>query len=171
MSNKRWEDDLGTNQQNRDGTPATRRIEAAAKRKLAVELRMAGRTWEDIAQQCGYSSRMSAHQAVKESLQQTIADLSHTVEEYRTLELERLDALIRANWEEAEAGNIRAGDLVLKLITARGKLLNLEAPAKVEISGGVRYEVVGWSPPMLPVLDATVIDADVVEPETVELEA
>ena len=49
-------------------------------------------------------------------------------EEYRELELARLDALQAAHWPQAVAGSVRSADLVLRVIDRRIKLLGLDQP-------------------------------------------
>ena len=63
-----------------------RRIEVVDKQRKAVELRMAGRTWQEIADALGYANHTGAVEAVKTSLQKTLGVPSA---EFRELTLER----------------------------------------------------------------------------------
>ena len=48
-----------------ESSMSPRRINAVEKQRRAVELRLAGRTWQEIADALGYSSHTSAIDAVK----------------------------------------------------------------------------------------------------------
>ena len=88
----------------------------------AVELAAQGCSYEVIAREVGYGHRGSAYRAVKQALQERIAD---AVDFYRTVEGARLDALQVAIWDKAMAGNVRAVNTVLKIIRLRCQLFNL----------------------------------------------
>ncbi len=66
--------------------------------------------------------------------------VAEAVEEYRELELARLDALQAAHWPQAVAGSVRSADLVLRVIDRRIKLLGLDQPRMED--GRPRYLVV-----------------------------
>jgi len=69
----------------------------------------------------------TAWRAVQDFLNSRIAE---KVEEYRELELARLDALQAARWPQAVAGSVRPADLVLRVIDRRIKLLSLDQLAR-----------------------------------------
>ena len=46
---------------------SVRRLEAREKQQRALELRMAGRTWNEVAEALGYASHAGAINAVKQS--------------------------------------------------------------------------------------------------------
>jgi len=95
------------------------------RRARCVELALAGHSYAEIALQVGYQNRGTAWRAVQDSLNSRIAG---AVEEYRELELARLDALQAAHWPQAVAGSVRSADLVLRVIDRRIKLLGLDQP-------------------------------------------
>ena len=51
-----------------------RRIAAVEKQGQALELRMAGRTWREIAEALGYASHSGAIEAVRVALQKTVEE-------------------------------------------------------------------------------------------------
>ena len=107
-----------------EGVPDTSGKALAKWRKArCVELALAGHSYEEIALEVGYQNRGTAWRAVQESLNSRIAE---AVEEYRELELARLDALQAAHWPQAVAGSVRSADLVLRVIDRRIKLLGLD---------------------------------------------
>ena len=95
------------------------------RRARCVELALAGHSSAEIALEVGYQNRGTAWRAVQDSLNSRIAE---AVEEYRELELARLDALQAAHWPQAVAGSVRSADLVLRVIDRRIKLLGLDQP-------------------------------------------
>lgn len=111
---------------------------AAAKRKKAIALRLAGMQWDDIAEQAGYASAGAACTAVTEALKKNQRELGAAAAELRETEVARLDRLMAAHWPKALKGDPKSSEIVLKCIAQRSKLLGVEAPAKIEHSGGVK---------------------------------
>ncbi len=95
---------------------------AAWRRARAVELATQGHTYDQIASEVGYANRGTAYRVVRKALDENVAD---AVEEYREVEVARLNALQAAVWDRAIAGDLQAVDAVLKLVQARVKLLGL----------------------------------------------
>jgi hypothetical protein len=92
-------------------------VRQAQRRAEAVRLRTAGRTYDEIAMALGYSGRSGAFKAVRKALRDNEAS---AVEEYRTLELARLDTLLSSAWPIATNPEHRdrhkAVDQVLKIM-------------------------------------------------------
>ncbi|TCO47314.1 hypothetical protein [Actinocrispum wychmicini] len=103
-----------------------RQAAAAERRGRALELRKAGASYEQIAQQCGYSHRATAHRAVTQALASVADELAADV---RTLELSRLDSMLMGLWRAARDGDASAVDRVLKIMERRAKILGLDTPA------------------------------------------
>lgn len=131
-------------------------VNAAVRQLQAVELRIKGHTWEQIAHLCGYKGgKATAYNVVNAALKATRRE---KVEELRVLEVERLDALLLAIWPDAvhereqpvdgddeetrktkrRGANLWAVDRVLGIMERRARLLGLDArPA--ELAGAVNY--------------------------------
>jgi uncharacterized protein (DUF433 family) len=78
------------------GSGGSRRCPAqpsSSARTRAVELVAAGMSYDQVAAELGYANRSGAWKAVQASLKAVQAD---TVDEYRTLTLERLEACWRS---------------------------------------------------------------------------
>jgi len=105
-----------------------RRMEEAQRRRRALELRVAGATYEEIAEALGYSSRSAAWKAVWRAYRQGLRD---PAEHLRELESERLDRLQKAWWGKALSGDVGAFRYLLRLMERRAKLLGLDAPTKI----------------------------------------
>ena len=102
---------------------AQRRVAVAERHTQAVQLAASGLSYDVIAQRLGYTHRSAARKAVVGALQ---ARTVEAVDELRELEVQRLDGLQRALWERALGGEQRAVDSVVRIITARVKLLGLD---------------------------------------------
>lgn len=102
---------------------------AADRRARAVRLRLGGASYDTIAKDLGLASRASAWKLVQRALRDRVFE---EVDQYRELELQRLDALQAAHWGAAVAGDVKAALLVLKIIEQRVKLLCLDQPASFQ---------------------------------------
>jgi hypothetical protein len=128
---------------------AQRALTAERRAKL-IRMRVAGATFEKIAEELGYSSRGDASKDLLRALELNRDEEAAEVSVYRQQENERLDALLRAAWPHATEpspvldrdGNVvgeeldmRAVDTVLRLMDRRAKLNGLDMPTKAELSG------------------------------------
>ena len=77
-----------------------------------LDLRIQGHTYQYIADRLGYADRSGARRAIERLLDRTEFE---TVDEYRALESDRLDALHRAHWPAAMLGDVEATKLVVKI--------------------------------------------------------
>ena len=120
-----------------------RRIEAVDKQRQAVELRMAGRTWQEIADALGYADHSGGVRAVQDSLQKTLGVPSA---EFRELTLERLTKILQVQWPSMLRGEVPAAKLCLQTIGDMRQLMGVDMPSKVEHSGPdgnpIQHEVV-----------------------------
>lgn len=135
-------------------------IETDAK---ACRLRSKGYTYQQIADELGESGAPAVYRRVQRAISRVIQE---PAEEVRTFELDRLDRM----WREVEAileaehivvqhgkvvytntgeplpdhdSKMRAVASLLKIQERRAKLLGLDAATKTQVSGGVKYEIVG----------------------------
>jgi hypothetical protein len=139
-------------------TPESAQIDADA-----CELRSRGWAYREIAEELGLSTPAQAHLRVQRAMTRVIQE---PAEQARQFELDRLDRMYR-NVEEVLAGHhvvvqhgkvvydhdgepltdhdprMRAVATLLKIQERRSKLLGLDSAQKVQLDGGVRYELVG----------------------------
>lgn len=118
-------------------TTSKRNIKARDRERDAVALRLAGASYDKIAEAVGYSNRSGAYHAVKKYLNKTAAVALETAEELKQQELQRLDAMFLAAYQSATKGDVKYIDSCLKIMAARAKLLGLNAPEKVDVDGNV----------------------------------
>jgi AraC-like DNA-binding protein len=108
-----------------------RRIDSQERVAKALELRKAGETLQQIADQLGYANPSAVYAAIRRTLDQIVVP---AVEEYRKMELERLDALQLAVWPAARRGDYQAIDRVLKIMERRARLLGLDVQPDATVS-------------------------------------
>ncbi len=95
------------------------------------ELRIQGKTFNQIAIEVGFSGPSGAWQAYQRIKGECIYE---SIDEARQLELMRLDELQLAVWDRAINGELPAAHCVLKIMDRRAKLLGLDKPEKVEVN-------------------------------------
>ena len=106
---------------------------AAARRVRAVELRTAGRTYDQIATELGYANRGTVYRVVANALETQTVD---AVENLRCLEVERLDMIQVAMWQKAMDGDVPSAIAVVRCIMSRCHLLGLEASSAPSVKHG-----------------------------------
>lgn len=100
-----------------------RRLDVAARRARALELRRAGVRYADIAAWLGYRSRSAACQDVTRALDGIIREPG---EEVLAAELDRLDRMLTGLWPAARSGDVQAVDRVLRIMDRRARYLGLD---------------------------------------------
>jgi hypothetical protein len=105
-------------------------VEAQVRAAQAIEKRMEGKTFQEIADELGYASKQAAHKAVTTALNDTI---SEKAEQYRTLELRRLDKMFELPVINAQAGDNFAIASCLRIMERRARLIpGLEVPQETK---------------------------------------
>jgi hypothetical protein len=105
-------------------------IKIQERRRQALELRKAGTTFERIGDLQG-TSRSTAQEDVQTAMRETIQE---PADEVRRMELERIDAMLKALWPTAmqtgSRGQTRAVEVCLQLSARRSALQGLDAPQR-----------------------------------------
>jgi len=107
-------------------------IAARIKAARAMELRMDGLSFPEIAAELKYNSRQAAHDAVMRAIDGVTRE---PVERLKTLDLERLDKLWQIQFMHAQAGDVQALAACMKIMERRARLLGMDAPVKQEVTG------------------------------------
>jgi ABC-type sugar transport system ATPase subunit len=115
-------------------------VEQRDREHKAVQLALAGATYDAIAKECGFESKSGAWKAVQRLLARVDAE---NAEALRTVEGSRLDRLHLAHWPAALRGDVKAATLVLRLMERRARLFGLDAPLRVnaEIRPEIHAEI------------------------------
>lgn len=101
-----------------------RTSKAALRERQALELRMAGLTFDEIAKRVGYANKGSAKKAYDRAVSGAgLGDL--TDDEWRDLELHRLERAHAAIWPKAARGDLAAVREVARLHDRRVQLKQL----------------------------------------------
>lgn len=85
-----------------DGRRQRSPVLAAQRRTRAIQLVVAGETYQQAADELGYKNRGTVHKIVHRALQ---AEQSESVGTLRRLQVDRLDARLSAVWDAANRGD------------------------------------------------------------------
>jgi hypothetical protein len=115
--------------------PSARADRTTARRERALDLRIAGLRFRAIGVELGVS-HVQAYKDVTAALGEIRAKTYEKAEQWREIELTRLD-----RWTQALAGKAEAGDhLAIRTLVLiqerRAKLIGLDAPRQIGISAG-----------------------------------
>lgn len=113
---------------------SARMIVAGEREREACAMRKAGATYQQIADKTGLSRR-GAYKCVTRSMERAIAHATEDIDVVRRLDLERLDAMLLGVWGAASRGDLKAVDVVLRIMKRRADLLGEDAPTKLEHAG------------------------------------
>lgn len=113
---------------------AAPKVAKEAKASIALSLRIEGMSYAAIAAQMGIAVS-NAYNLVSDALAKLEAETAEKAAEIRRIEVDRLDAMLKALWPAVKQGEPRAIEVSLKTMERRSKLLGLDAPTKQEVSG------------------------------------
>lgn len=103
---------------------------AAQKQDEAVRLRLAGASFDQIAEQLGYKTRSAAYKAVLAAVSRWGRE---PVEQLRQVEGARLDELRLRLMAEIRKGKLEHVDRYLRLSDRYAQLMGLDMPKRLEI--------------------------------------
>lgn len=116
----------------RNRPQALKREASLMKATQALQLRLAGATYDQIAEQLDYLHKGRAHDAVQKAL---IATVQEPADAYRKMELARLDKLLLSIWTQATTpgpGQMAAQDRAYKNLAMRlFYIAGLKVPDKI----------------------------------------
>lgn len=118
---------------NRVGESKTspRRIQAVMRQTQAMQLRLAGAEYPEIARQLGYNSKVAAYKGVMAGLKRTQQE---PADELRKVILGRLNRLLLAVWQPAIAADVKAVTAAMGIIERICRLMGLDAPLKIDMA-------------------------------------
>ena len=98
-----------------------------------IKLRTEGKTYQQIADQLGYADDTGARAAWLRAMERIPAE---SVNEYRQIQMNRLEATIAILWPKIEAGDLQAFPAFMAALKEQSALLGLYAPkeAKLEVT-------------------------------------
>lgn len=111
--------------------------EVAERKQQAFDLRKAGASYRAIAQSLGVT-----HTTARRYVEGILADLAKqtrgTAEQYRTMQLERLQDMVLALMPQVRRGDVQAARALLGVMEREAKLLGIDAPTRIDIYGRLR---------------------------------
>lgn len=102
---------------------------AKERQRQGLELRKAGATYQQIADQLGYKHASSASKAVKKALDSLVTE---SADDLRVIEVARLNHMMLAIWDRIQGGDLKAIDRGLRIQQRMSELMGLDAPSKSE---------------------------------------
>lgn len=130
-----------------------------ARRTEAMNLRLAGFSYEAIAERLGVSES-AVHGLIGRTLEKAV---NYSVEQLREVENARLDRAQAAIWTKVLNGDEKAIDSFLRISQRRARLNGLDAPQQVNLSVSVKNEMEQALGELRSVMMQNVIDAEVIE--------
>lgn len=101
---------------------------ARQKAQEALALRVTGKQWADIATELGYKGESGARLAASRLLRRAERE---SADQYKTLNRQRLEAMLSALWPKVEKGNCAAINQARQIVAELCKIDGSYAPAKV----------------------------------------
>jgi len=120
---------------------SARRVLAEQRRARAIELRLSGYTYKQIAERLEVTPA-AAHKMVKTAMERDRERTRKGVEMLREIERQRLERMILSLTPAALDGDISAAREIRQLSESLRKLLGLDAPAKSEETGTLIVRIV-----------------------------
>jgi DNA-binding CsgD family transcriptional regulator len=104
-----------------------REAQALRRERDAIELRMAGATYEDIGEMLGMN-KAGAQKAVKRAMEKLKQEIIEGGDTLKAIEIARLDRMQEGIWKLATGKfpDVKAIDMILKIMDRRAKLLGLD---------------------------------------------
>jgi hypothetical protein len=109
-----------------------RALEAKMRQARALDMRVAGFQYPDIAEELGYRNKGSAYKAVMAGLK---AMMQEPANELRRMEIARLDEAIRVLYPPVLRGSLSHVDRLLKVMERKARMLGLDMPIEHRHSG------------------------------------
>lgn len=128
-----------------------------ARRVEAMNLRLAGFSYESIAERMGVSES-AVHALIGRTLEKAV---NYSVDQLREVENARLDRAQAAIWTRVLSGDEKAIDSFLRISQRRARLNGLDAPQQVNLRVSVRNEMEHALGELRQVMMQEVVDAEV----------
>jgi hypothetical protein len=138
------------------GKASAKQLIVRERRQEALALRKSGASYRAIASAISNKkdkdgnplfpsyTQSQAHTDIKACLKELNESTRLDAEEYRALELERLDSLQMAIARQVQSGDVKAIHAALGIIDRRCKLLGLDAPVQIQVKQQVESELEGF---------------------------
>lgn len=158
----------------RDNTPRGGSEVARArdrKANAAIQLRIAGASWEEVAQVVGYPTPRAALVATERALEKELK--TEEGQKYmRSLAGKRIERLLRGVWakaiNDAHPEHLAAVDRARLLIDRHAKLYGLDAPTELVVTSPSQQELERWVSTVISTSSPALDEADILEADVIE---
>ena len=143
----------------------------------ALEMRLMGYGWDDIASVLGYPTPRAALVAFETALEKQLLEDHESAAKMRDLAGRRLERLLRSVWVKANDADhpehLVAVDRAIKVLAEHARLFGLNAPQEMVVHSPTAAEIQGFVAKVVSAANSSleegdIFDADVVEPDALE---
>lgn len=141
------------------------------KANAAIQLRIAGASWDEIAQSLGFPTPRAALVATERALEKELkSEESQTA--MRSMAGKRLERLLRGVWTKAidpqHPEHLVAVDKARQLIDRHAKLYGLDAPTEFVVNNPAQAELEKWVATVISESRPALEEADIFDAEVLE---
>ena len=141
------------------------------KANAALEMRLAGATWEQIAASLGFPSARAALVATEKALERQLNDQADR-DQMRRMAGARLERLLRGVWTKAidpeHPDQMTAVSKAREIIAQHAKLYGLDAPTEIVVHEPTRAELEAWVTAVVSGSALAVQEYDIITGEVVD---
>ena len=119
--------------------PVRRNISAGEKTRRAIALKLAGASYQAIADQLGYYDASGAHRAVQRGLKLA---LQESAGDLRKIHYGRLEHMLMLLWPDVNRKDLPSMQAALGIMDRMERLFGLNAAEKFEVSTGTQTVIV-----------------------------
>jgi len=151
-----------------DPQTVSRRTSSRERVRRATALKLAGASYEQIAENLGYASADSARKAVNNAIKKS---LQENANELRRIHYGRLEHMLMLVWPQVNQGDNTAFHSALAVMDRMERLYGLNAAEKIEVTTGPHETVMvadGSKDAYIAAMREAIEAEDVVEAEVVE---
>lgn len=114
-------------------TKTISRSDRKDRRQQAVQMRLAGYSPEEIAEQLGYVSPKAASDDIYNAIVGTMTLSDRQIEVLREIESRRMDMMLKALMPGIERGNNRSIEVAIRILERRAKMYGLDSPTQLQV--------------------------------------
>jgi hypothetical protein len=114
-------------------TKTISRSDRKDRRQQAVQMRLAGYSPEEIAEQLGYVNPKAASDDIYNAIVGTMTLSDRQIEVLREIESRRMDMMLKALMPGIERGNNRSIEVAIRILERRAKMYGLDSPTQLQV--------------------------------------
>lgn len=141
------------------------------KANAALQMRLAGATWNEVAEVIGYPTARQALVATERALEKEL-HTEESQEQLRALAGKRIERLLRGVWtkaiDPASPEHLLAVDRARQLIDRHAKLYGLDAPTELVVHSPTQSELERWVATVISGSTPALTEYDIFDIEVVD---